>query len=155
MIEQFTAFLSIRDLISRVRAKLPEGTPIPTVSTVIHYFASPNIHSKTAQYYTGKINLKFVEKRRQLRAYHTDAHWYNALYMYFRELLVKRRDNAVFVSCDDKAKIDFGEPGALISSGVRGEGKKASFPQQTLGALDHDVNQKGSIIPSVFDRRYT
>ena len=33
----------------------------------------------------------------------------------------------MFVSCDDKAKIDFGEPGALISSGVRG--KKVLFPQ--------------------------
>ena len=52
------------------------------------------------------------------------------------------------MSCADKAKVSFGEPGAAISSGVRG--RQSIVPTTTLlGALDHDVNQKGNIIPSV------
>ena len=148
-IAHMSEFLSIRDLIDRVKSKLPEGTPIPSESTVIHSFAPPNMYDKTAQYYTGKINLKHAVQRRQLRSYHTDAHYCSALYKYLRERAIKDRDQTVFVSCDDKAKVDFGEPGATISSGVRG--KKSIVPTTTtLGALDHDVNQKGNIIPSVF-----
>ena len=147
-IAHMSEFISIRDLISRVCEMCPEGTAIPSESTVIHAFAPPNIHAKTAQHYTGRINLKFVVQRRQLRAFHADAHYCNTLYRYFRELAIQRRDESVLVSCDDKAKVDFGEPGNIISSGVRG--KKSIVPTTTtLGALDHDVKQKGSIIPSV------
>lgn len=47
-----------------------------------------------------------------------------------------------------KQKIEVGEPGFAISSGVRG--KKSIVPATSyLGALDHDVNQKGTITPSV------
>ena len=54
----------------------------------------------------------------------------------------------MFISCDDKAKESFGEPGSAISSGVRG--KKTIVPTTTtLGSLDHDVDHKGSIIPTV------
>ena len=147
-IAHMSEFISIRDLISKVSAKLPNDTPIPSESTVIHSFAPPNMYDKTAQYYTGKINLKYVVQRRQLRAYHTDAHWCNALYKYMRELAIKDRHKTVFVSCDDKAKVSFGEPGAAISSGVRG--RQSIVPTTTtLGALDHDVSQKGNMIPSV------
>ena len=39
-------------------------------------------------------------------------------------------------------------PGSAISSGLRG--KKSIFLVGSFnGALDHDVNQKGSLIPSV------
>ncbi|WAR09165.1 hypothetical protein MAR_019123 [Mya arenaria] len=52
------------------------------------------------------------------------------------------------VCMDDKSKVDFGEPGMAVSSGVRG--KKSIVPTiSTLGALDHDVGSKGSLTPSV------
>ena len=52
------------------------------------------------------------------------------------------------IFCDDKSKIDIGEPGALVSTGVRG--KKTLAPSSTqLSALDHDVQSKSSLIPSV------
>ena len=141
-------FLRVKDLISQVKQRVPDKTPIPSESTVIHAFAPPNIHAKTAQYYTGKINLKHMVQRRQLRAFHADAHWCSALYKYLRELAVKNRDSCMFISCDDKAKVNFGEPGSAISSGVRG--KKTIVPKTTtLGSLDHDVDHKGSIIPTV------
>ena len=136
-------FFSVRDLIEKVKARIPEGSPILSVSTVIHSFTPPNMHAKTAQYYNGKINLKFTIQRRQLRAYHSDAHWCNALFRYLREMAIMYRGECVLLSCDDKAKVDFGEPGAVLSTGVRG--KKRLIPTTSiLGALDHYVSQKGT-----------
>ena len=81
-IAHMSEFFSVRDLIEKVKARIPEGLPIPTLSTVIHSFVPPDMHAKRAQYYTGKINLKFTIQCRQLRAYHSDAHWCNALSRY-------------------------------------------------------------------------
>ena len=83
-----------------------------------------------------------------MRAYHTDAHWCNTLFRYIRELAIQDRGNCVFISCDDKSKIDFGEPGHVLSSGVHG--KKSIAPSNTtLVSLDHEVAHKGNIIPTV------
>ena len=81
-IPHMSKFFSVHDLIEKVKARIPEGLPIPSVSIAIHSFAPPNIHAKTAQYHTGKINLKFAIQHRQLHAYHFDAHRCNALFQY-------------------------------------------------------------------------
>ena len=135
-------FFSVRDLIEKVKARIPEGSPIPSVSIVIHSFAPPNMHARTAQYYTRKINSKFTIQRHQLRAYHSDAHWCNALFRYLQEMAIMYRGECVLLSCDDEAKVDFGEPGAVLSTGVRGK-KSLIRTTSILGALDHDVSQKG------------
>ena len=58
---------------------------------------------------------------------------------------VRSITKSILLSCDDKAKIDFGEPGCLLLIGFRG--KKTLVPTtSTLRALDHDVNQKGKCI---------
>ena len=133
-IAHMSEFLSIRDLIEQVKLRVADGTPVPSISTVAYAFSPPNMHAKTSQYYTGKIALKHTVQRRQLRAFHIDAHWCNALYKYLREMAIKYREHS---------KIDFGEPGLALSSGVRG--KKSLVPTtSTLSALDHDVDQKGS-----------
>ena len=99
------------------------------------------MHAKTAQYYTGEINLKFAIQHRQLRAYQSDAHWCNALLRYLREMAIMYRGECVLLSCDDKAKVDFGEPGTVLSTVVRG--KKSLIPTTSiLGALDYDVSPK-------------
>ena len=74
-----------------------------------------------------------------------------ALYWYLRELAIQNCKKCVFISCEDKTKIDFDEPGALVSSGVSG---KRSFIRttSTLGALDHDVNQKGKFKTIFFSK---
>ena len=60
----------------------------------------------------------------------------------------RERETSVFLSCDDKATIDYGEPGHTLSTGVRG--KTSIVPSKSLlGALDHDVKKRGHIIPSV------
>ena len=61
-------------------------------------------------------------------------------------MAITYRGECVLLSCDDKAKVDFGEPGAVLSTGVRG--KKSLIPTTSiLGALDYDVNQKVHIFP--------
>ena len=47
-VSQMSVFLSIRDLINQVKEKIPEGSPIPSASTVIHSFAPPNMYAKTS-----------------------------------------------------------------------------------------------------------
>ena len=141
-VAHMSQFLSISNLIKQIKARVPEGTNIPSESTVIHVFAPPNMHKNTSQYYTGHVQLKHAIQRRQLRAFHTDAHWCSALYRYLRDLAIQNHKKCVFISGDHKAKIDFGEPEALVSSGVR---KKGSIIPTTslLGSLEHNVNQKG------------
>ena len=55
-------------------------------------------------------------------------------------MAIMYRGECVLLSCDDKAKVDFGEPGAVLSTGVRGK-KSLVFMTSILGALDHDVSQ--------------
>ena len=56
------------------------------------------------------------------------------------------RGECVLLSCDDKAKVDFRELGAVLSTGVRG--KKSLIPTVSiLGALDHHVSQKDMCFP--------
>ena len=65
-----------------------------------------------------------------------------------REMAIEHTENCLFVSCDNNANFDYSEPGTALSTGVRG--KKSLIPiNSTLGALDHDANQKGSITPTV------
>ena len=64
-----------------------------------------------------------------------------------REYAIKFRDNTIFVSIDDKAKVDFGEPGLYVSSGVRG--KKSMLAINRVCYLDHDMQSKGSLTPSL------
>ena len=141
-------FISIRDLIEQVKKDLPERTPIPSETTVTFAFAPPTIHATSPQYYTEKINLKDAIQRRQLGAFHIDAHCCKTLFRYMREMIIKYQEDSLFLLCNDKAKIDYGEPGHALSTGVRG--RKSIVPTtSTLGALDHDVNQKGSLTPTV------
>ena len=65
-----------------------------------------------------------------------------------RETAIKYREDSLFLSCSDKAKIDYGEPGYALSTGVHGR-KSIVSTTFTLGALDHDGNQKGSLTPTV------
>ena len=52
------------------------------------------------------------------------------------------RGKSLLLSCDDKAKIKFGEPGCMLSTGVKG--KMILVPKTSiLGVLHHDVNLKG------------
>jgi hypothetical protein len=141
-------YISVPDLISEVSNDLPAGTPIPSESTVLYSFVPKNSHARTAKLYKSKIPLQFKIQSRQLRSSHIDEHYCCALFKYMRQYAVKFGEHVAFACVDDKCKVDFGEPGQAISSGVRG--KKSIVPcGSTLSALDHDMSSKGSLTPSV------
>jgi hypothetical protein len=147
-VEHFSKFLSVRDMIEQTKKKCPEGTPIPSESTVPLAFVPKNAYVNTAKLYKGRLNLQHKVQTRQLRSSHMDEHYCAATFLYMKKYSVKYRTHSSFICMDDKAKIDFGEPGFALSSGVRG--KKSIVPvSSVLGALDHDMNSKGSLVPSV------
>lgn len=147
-VEHISQYLSVRDMIETVKAKVPEGTAIPSESTVLLAFVPKNAHTKVAKLYKGRVPLRLKVQTRQLRSSHQDDHYCAALFQYAREYAVQFREYCHFICMDDKAKVDFGEPGLYASSGVRG--KKSIVPTNSnLSCLDHDVQNKGSLTPSV------
>ncbi|KAL3875452.1 hypothetical protein ACJMK2_033399 [Sinanodonta woodiana] len=135
--EHISRFLSVRDMIEQVKSKVPEGTNIPSESSVLLAFL-----------YKGRVPIRLKVQTRQLRAQHQDDHYCSALFKYCRAYATQFRDISNFVCMDDKSKLDFGEPDLFTSTGVRG--KKSIVPMNSvLSCLDHDVQSKGSLTPSV------
>lgn len=147
-VQHFSKYISVRDLIDQTAKQCPEGTPIPSESTVLFAFVPKNAYKNTAKLYKGRINLQHKVQTRQLRAAHIDEHYCAAIFNYLKQYAVMFNECSTFLCLDDKSKVDFGEPGMAISTGVRG--KKSIDPYSSvLGALDHDVASKGSLTPSV------
>ena len=147
-VAHFSKYISVRDMIKQTAKKCPDGTPIPSESTVFFAFVPKNAYVETAKLYKGRVNLQHKVQTRQLRSSHIDEHYCAAIFKYMRQYAVMHRDETHFICLDDKSKIDYGEPGLAIASGVRG--KKSIVPVSTvLSALDHDVASKGSLTPSV------
>ena len=62
-----------------------------------------------------------------------------------REYAVKNRDVVTFNCVDEQSKV---EPNSAIATGVRG--RKSIMPSDALlGALNHDVDSKGSVTLAV------
>lgn len=145
----FSQFISVADLIRQVEKECPPNTNIPSESSVLFAFMPKNTYSHAAKLYKGKINLQFKVQSRQIRISHPDQHFCAANFKYMREYAVMNRDICSFYCLDDKSKVDYGEPGTAMSTGVRG--KKSLVPSSsTLACLDHDLGSKGSLTPSVF-----
>lgn len=76
-----------------------------------------------------------------------NAHICNAQFKYLKLRAIELQDKVVLLCSDDKAKVPFEEPGAAVSTAVRG--KKSIVPTAaSLVAMDHDM-KKGSLVPSV------
>lgn len=147
-IAHMAQFLSVGDLVNKVKESLPVGTAVPSESTVLLSFAPRNISTAAARHYTGKVVMVHKVQSLQLRNYNADFHYCFAQFKYLREMAIKYKDSCLLLSCDDKAKVMMGEPGLGISTGVRG--RQSLVPSSIVpAALDHDVNQKASVVPSV------
>ncbi len=95
--------------------------------------------------FTGRFKVQYKIQIRQLRF---DDHYAAAIFKYMREYSILFRGDCTLVFSDDKSKINVGELGALVSTGVRG--KKTLAPVASdLSALDHDMQSLSSLIPSV------
>ena len=89
--------ISVRDLISQVSAKCPEGTPIPSEGLNI-ISARKNPRVKSSEHYTGRLKVKWHIQKRLIRKDHPDGHYCAALYCYLREFAVMYRDFAQFMN---------------------------------------------------------
>jgi len=148
-VAHMSEWLSLKDLMNRAVELCPENTPIPSPSLVRLQFTPRNPYIHTALNFTSRFEVQYKIQRRQLRLFHEDDHYCAALLKYLKHLAVTLKDECVMFCCDDKAKVHLGEPGAVLSTGVRG--KKTLAPTGTmLAALDHDVHHKGSLTPSVY-----
>ena len=142
-------WISLSDMMEKVKATCSENTLIPSKSLVRLQFAPRNPFAKTAWNFTSKIDVQYKIQRRQFRLSHPDEHYCNSQFKYMKEMAVglKSQCNLVMVCCDDKAKVPVGEPGFAVSTGVRG--KRTIAPTSTtLESADHDM-VKSSLTPSV------
>ena len=147
-VEHMSKFISVRDMIEETVKQCPPGTAVPSESTVLFAFVPRNAYVKTAKLYKGRVSLQHKVQTRQLRVSHIDEHYCAAIFSYMKQYSNKFKEHTNMICIDDKSKVDFGEPGLAVASGVRG--KKSIVPvTSTLSALDHDINTKGSITPSV------
>jgi hypothetical protein len=142
-------WLSLRDLVAKTTEICEPDTQIPSKSLVRLQFTPRNQYTHTALNFTSRFEVQYKVQRRQLRAAHPDMHYCSAQLRYLKELAVIHRESCVLFFCDDKAKIPYGEPGHVLSTGVRG--KQSLAPSSSvLGAEDHDVHHKGLLTPSVY-----
>ncbi|XP_052813249.1 uncharacterized protein LOC128240590 [Mya arenaria] len=142
-------FISLDEMIQQAKSQCPEGTAVPSKSLVRLQFAPKNPFTKIATTFTSKLNVQYKIQKRQLRVAHPDEHFCNAQFRYMKECAIENKEKVKLLFCDDKAKVPFGNPGALLSTGVRG--KKTIVPvTSTLSALDHDMQSSGSLTPSVY-----
>ncbi len=141
--------MSIEDLSAQVAKRLPPETPIPSNETLRLQFLPSTEFAKTALRHTGRFQVKFRVQTRQARMDHPDSKYVAVQFRYLKEFCVRFRDQAVFACLDDKSIVPVGEPGAAISTGVRGHNKVlAPVDGPTLTALDHDFHVCG-LVPSV------
>jgi len=101
-------FISVRHLREEVTQRVPEGTPIPSESTVLMAFCHPNPTVKAAQRYTGCVGISYTTQSRQLHKFHLDFHHQNNSRKMGRQFCAMYRPTRLEV--DDKAAINVGEP---------------------------------------------
>jgi hypothetical protein len=148
-VAHFSEWLSIRDLVTQAAEKCPEGTPIPSKSLVRLQFTPRNPYARTALSFTSRFPVQYKIQRRQLRISHPDDHYCAAILLYLKSLAVHLGPDCAMFCCDDKAKVNIGEPGVVLSTGVRGR-QTITPSSTTLVAADHDVHHIGSLTPSVY-----
>lgn len=107
-------------LLSEVSKTVGPDVPIPSAQWLRLQFWPKTPTAKTALQYTGRLKVKYMIQKHQLRKYHKDAHYASVLFRYQKEMAVKYRSHATFVSLDDKHKVRIGELGYPMASVERG-----------------------------------
>ena len=94
--------LSVNDLLSEVSKVVGPDVPVPSAQWLRLQFWPKIPTAKTALQYTGRLKVKYMVQKRQLRKFHEDAHYASALFRYQKEMAIKYRSNSTYVSLDDK-----------------------------------------------------
>ena len=72
--------LSVNDMLSEVSKLVGPDVPIPSAQRLRLQFWPKNPIAKSSLQYTGKLNVKCMVQKRQLRKDHDDAHYASALF---------------------------------------------------------------------------
>ena len=140
--------VSVRALVDSIKAELPDGTPIPGLTTVRLSFwpCNPYLHSSIS--YSADFKVKRAVQQRMVKVRHDDANYAFNYAFYMKNVAVKFKEYSVFISVDDKAVIPVGEPNIPISTGVHPHNRSMVAAGTQLAAADHDFHIAG-IVPSV------
>lgn len=147
--------ISVPDLITQVKEKLPDGTPIPSEAWVRFQFWPKDPSSRSATQYTGRFNVRFHVQTRQIRHTHPDVHYCAALAKYLRSFMVKFKCHSFLHMEDDKHFVNIGEPHCPLASVQRGRRVLVTGPESTRPtALDHDfcrfhVTPSVTLVPEI------
>ena len=139
--------ISWPDLHKTVAAKVPEGTPVCSVSWLRYQGMPINSRINTAKHYRSRFKIKMMVQKRQLRQTHIDQHYCAASWRYLREFAIQQKNIATLVSMDDKHKIKVGEPNYPLAAAERGR-RVIVGANQIMAVGDHDFS-KSTITPSV------
>ena len=74
--------LSVNDLLSEVSKTVGPDVPVPSAQWLRLQFWPKTPTAKTALQYTGRLKVKYMVQKRQLRQSHDDAHYASALFRY-------------------------------------------------------------------------
>ena len=116
-ITHLASAISVRDLWERVKQRLPNNAPIPSLRL---QFWSKTEHAKKTLHYTGRLKIRFMIQQRQFRKHHPDQHYAAAILRYQREYACKFRQHNLFFSIDDKHSIKIGEPNFPMAAAEHG-----------------------------------
>ena len=61
--------ISIKDLHTRVKERMPDGAKIPSVKWLRYQFQPMNLRANTSKYFKGNINIKMMVQKRQVLYY--------------------------------------------------------------------------------------
>ena len=103
---------------------------------------------KISEYYTGRLDIKYMVQARQLRVDHPDFHYASAaLFRYEKEMAIKYREYSNLFFRDDKHRCKVGEPNHPVAAVERGKSVIVA-KGMTFAVADYDFTKCG-IIPSV------
>lgn len=119
--------ISVRALVDTIADRLPENTPLPSVSLVRLQFWPSNAYANTAMKYTGRYQVKYAVQQRILRADHPDSHYCAYQFNLLKEFCVRFRTHTKLLSEDDKAVVPIGSPGMPIGATARRHNRSLSI----------------------------
>ena len=139
--------ISVRDLREQVTNRCRPDTPIPSEEYIRLQFLPARKNTKTAEQYTGKLEVRRMVQQRQWRKSHEDSHYCACIFRYMREYALMMRDVSVLVCVDDKHRVKVGEPSCPVAAAERGR-QVIVHGRSEFQVADHDFT-RFSIIPSV------
>ena len=139
--------ISVRDLREQVASRCQPDTPIPSEEYIRLQFVPRRNNTKTAEYYTGKLEVKRMVQQRQWRKSHEDSYYCACIFRYMREYALMMRDVSMLVCVDDKHHVKVGEPACPVAAAERGR-QVIVHGGSAFQVADHDFT-RFSIVPSV------